>query len=68
MRHLSVGWLASKRASPSFAASVVMTLAYGTAPERYDDPDIVAVEKCLRRLGENLLPGKWKVSTFPLLK
>ncbi|KAF8735059.1 hypothetical protein AX14_002818 [Amanita brunnescens Koide BX004] len=51
-----------------FAASVVMTLAYGIAPERYDDPDIAAVEKCLRRLGENLLPGKWKVSTFPLLK
>ncbi|KAF8325350.1 cytochrome P450 [Amanita rubescens] len=51
-----------------FAASVVMILAYGITAERYDDPDIVAIEKCLRRLGESQLPGRWKVNTFPLLK
>ncbi|KAF8632718.1 hypothetical protein AX15_001715 [Amanita polypyramis BW_CC] len=51
-----------------FAASVVMALAYGSVPERHDDPDIVAVNVCLRRLGVNLLPGKWKVNIFPFLK
>ena len=45
-----------------------MILAYGITAERYDDPDIIAVEKCLRRLGESQSPGKWKVNTFPVLK
>jgi len=51
-----------------YAASIVMALAYGTMPERYDDPDVVSVNTCLRRLGENLVPGKWKVNTFPFLR
>lgn len=51
-----------------FAASVVMALTYGTVPERHNDPDIASVDACLRRLGEHLVPGKWKVNMFPFLE
>jgi hypothetical protein len=52
----------------SYAASVVMELTYGIVPKRHDDPDIASVNACLRRLGENLVPGKWKVNTLPFMK
>jgi cytochrome P450 len=51
-----------------YAASVVMELTYGIIPKRHDDPDVASVNACLRRLGENLIPGKWKVNTLPFMK
>lgn len=51
-----------------YSASVVMALAYGKDPKSHNDPDIVAVNECLTRLGNNLRPGLWKVDVFPFLK
>lgn len=51
-----------------YSASVVMALAYGKTPQSYDDPDVVAVNRCLTRLGNNLRPGMWKVDTYPFLR
>ncbi|PPQ68178.1 hypothetical protein CVT24_005065 [Panaeolus cyanescens] len=42
--------------------------SYGKTPQSYDDPDVVAVNRCLTRLGNNLRPGMWKVDTYPFLR
>ena len=51
-----------------YSASVVMALAYGKDPKSYEDPDILAVNRCLARLGNTLRPGVWKVDVFPFLR
>ena len=45
-----------------------MALAYGKNPKSYEDPDILAVNRCLARLGITLRPGVWKVDVFPFLR
>jgi hypothetical protein len=45
-----------------------MALAYGKNPKSYEDPDILAVNRCLARLGNALRPGVWKVDVFPFLR
>jgi hypothetical protein len=46
-----------------------MSLAYGlNEPRKNDDPVVLAVNRCLTRLGVNLRPGLWKVDAFPVLK
>ena len=52
----------------SYAASVVMLLAYGVLPNGPNDPDIEAVNDCLYRLGINMRPGVWMVDYWPLLR
>ncbi|KIJ99162.1 hypothetical protein K443DRAFT_680159 [Laccaria amethystina LaAM-08-1] len=51
-----------------YSASVVMNLAYGKNPKSYDDPDVIAVNRCLTRLGVTLCPGTWKVDIYPFLR
>ncbi|KIY72870.1 cytochrome P450 [Cylindrobasidium torrendii FP15055 ss-10] len=53
-----------------YAASVVMSLAYGPdkIPQSYDDPEVQSVNRCLTRLGLAMRPGVWKVDTFPFLR
>ena len=45
-----------------------MALAYGKNPKSYEDPEILAVNRCLARLGNTLRPGVWKVDVFPFLR
>ena len=45
-----------------------MALAYGKNPKSYEDPEILAVNRCLSRLGNTLRPGVWKVDVFPFLR
>ncbi|KAJ3560479.1 hypothetical protein NP233_g10811 [Leucocoprinus birnbaumii] len=51
-----------------YAAAVVMALAYGKIPKSYFDPTVLAVNRCLTRLGNNLRPGLWRVDAWPLLR
>jgi hypothetical protein len=45
-----------------------MELAYGKTPHGYNDPDVLAVNRCLTRVGINVCPGRWKVDIFPILR
>ena len=45
-----------------------MALAYSKVPKLYHDPVVVAVNRCLTRLGNNLRPGIWKVDVWPILR
>ncbi|KAG5637609.1 hypothetical protein H0H81_004001 [Sphagnurus paluster] len=45
-----------------------MALAYGKSPGKHDDPDVIAVNRCLVRLGENIRPGLWQVDNYPILR
>jgi len=45
-----------------------MALAYGKVPNAYDDPDVLAVNRCLTRLGVNVRPGLWRVDVYPILR
>ncbi len=40
----------------------------GRTPKSYTDPEVVAVNRCLNRLGETLRPGVWKVEAYPFLR
>ncbi|KJA15544.1 hypothetical protein HYPSUDRAFT_194208 [Hypholoma sublateritium FD-334 SS-4] len=51
-----------------YSAAVVMALAYGKNPKSYADPEVVAVNRCLTRLGDTLRPGVWKVEAYPFLR
>lgn len=51
-----------------YAAAVVMTLAYGKYPKSYYDPIVLAVNRCLTRLGNNMRIAYWKVDTWPFLR
>ncbi|RDB27330.1 O-methylsterigmatocystin oxidoreductase [Hypsizygus marmoreus] len=51
-----------------YSASVVMALAYGKDAGGHDDPDVVAVNRCLVRLGVALRPGLWQVDIYPFLR
>jgi cytochrome P450 len=51
-----------------YAASVVMSLAYGKTPSSTSDPIVQSVQRCLTLLGYTMRPGAWKVDTFPILK
>ena len=39
-----------------------MALAYGKPTGGYGDPDVVAINRCVRRLGIAIRPGVWKVT------
>lgn len=52
----------------SYAAAVVMALAYGKIPESFDDPIVQAVNRCLTRLGFAMRPGIWRVDAYPFLR
>jgi hypothetical protein len=53
----------------SYAASLILTLTYGTrTPTPASDPRVREVNDCLRRLGETILPGAWLVDTYPVLR
>lgn len=45
-----------------------MALAYGKVPKSYTDPIVLAVNRCLTRLGNNLRPGLWRVDNWPFLR
>lgn len=45
-----------------------MALAYGKNPKSYEDPEVMAVNRCLTRLGVTLRPGVWKVDVYPFLR
>lgn len=47
---------------------MVLALAYGKIPKSYHDPIVRSVNTCLTRLGLAMLPGAWKVDSYPLLK
>ncbi|KAL9715590.1 hypothetical protein Ac2012v2_000033 [Leucoagaricus gongylophorus] len=51
-----------------YAAAVVMALAYGKVPKSYADPIVLAVNRCLTRLGNNLRPGLWRVDNWSFLR
>lgn len=52
-----------------YAASVVMSLAYGKAtPTSYSDPEVLLVNKCLTRLTRAQLPGRYLVDSYPILR
>lgn len=52
-----------------YAASVVMAISYGkTTPTSYSDPEVQAVNCCLRRLGSALRPGTYLVDTYSFLR
>ncbi|KAI0933583.1 hypothetical protein AcV5_005691 [Taiwanofungus camphoratus] len=53
----------------TYAASVVMAISYGkTTPTSYSDPEVQAVNCCLRRLGSALRPGTYLVDTYSFLR
>lgn len=48
---------------------MIMTITYGkTTPTAYSDPEVVAVNLCLKRFGQVMRPGAYLVDTFPILK
>lgn len=52
-----------------YAASVIMSITYGkTTPTAYSDPEVVAVNRCLKRFGQVIRPGAYLVDTYPILK
>ncbi|KAI9566969.1 cytochrome P450, partial [Boletus coccyginus] len=55
--------------SRRFAASVIMEITYGkVTPTSYTDPEVLAVNRCLKRFGRAMLPGAYLVDTFPILQ
>ncbi|KAJ7587116.1 cytochrome P450 [Mycena floridula] len=52
-----------------YAASVIMTLAYGkTTSTLYSDPEVRQINEYTRRLGVAARPGSYLVDAFPLLR
>ena len=52
-----------------YAASVVMGITYGkVTPTSCSDPEVVAVNRCLKRFGQAVLPGAYLVDTYPILQ
>ncbi|KAF8139802.1 cytochrome P450 [Boletus edulis] len=52
-----------------YAASVVMGMTYGkVTPTSYSDPEVIAVNRCLKRVGHAMLPGAYLVDTYPILQ
>lgn len=46
-----------------------MSITYGKiTPTAYSDLEVVAVNRCLTRLGRTLRPGAYLVDTYPILK
>ena len=46
-----------------------MSITYGkTTPTAYSDPEVLAVNRCLSRLGQVMRPGAYLVDTYPILK
>ena len=57
------------RSSIRYAASVVMGITYGkVTPTSYSDPEVIAVNRCLKRFGQAVLPGAYLVDTYPVLQ
>jgi len=55
--------------SVRFAASVIMEITYGkVTPTSYTDPEVLAVNRCLKRFGRAVLPGAYLVDTYPILQ
>ncbi|KAF8551926.1 cytochrome P450 [Imleria badia] len=58
-----------QRHARRYAASVVMGITYGkVTPTSYNDPEVVAVNRCLKRFGRAILPGAYLVDTYPILQ
>ncbi|KAJ3487188.1 hypothetical protein NLI96_g3713 [Meripilus lineatus] len=52
-----------------YSASVVLSMVYGKkTPTRYSDPEVIEIEKTLKRVVECLHPGTYLVDSFPFLK
>ena len=52
-----------------YAASVIMGITYGkVTPTAYSDPEVIAVNRCLKRFGHAVLPGAYLVDTYPILQ
>ena len=46
-----------------------MEITYGkVTPTLYSDPEVVAVNRCLKRFGRAVLPGAYLVDTYPILQ
>lgn len=46
-----------------------MEITYGkVTPTSYSDPEVVAVNRCLMRFGEAIIPGAYLVDTYPILQ
>lgn len=46
-----------------------MEITYGkVTPTSYTDPEVLAVNRCLKRFGRAMLPGAYLVDTFPILQ
>jgi hypothetical protein len=46
-----------------------MEITYGkVTPTSYNDPEVVAVNRCLKRFGRAVLPGAYLVDTYPILQ
>ncbi|KAF9527922.1 cytochrome P450 [Crepidotus variabilis] len=54
--------------STRYSASILMSIAYGMKIRSYDDPEVLAIRRCLSRLAANFRPGHWKVEDFPFLR
>lgn len=52
-----------------FAASVVMEITYGkVTPTSYSDPEVIAVNRCLVRFGQAIVPEAYLVDTYLFLR
>ena len=46
-----------------------MGITYGkVTPTSYSDPEVIAVNRCLKRFGQAVLPGAYLVDTYPILQ
>lgn len=62
-------WVRLRPVDLRYAASVTMSITYGkTTPTAYSDPEVLAVNRCLSRLGRVMRPGAYLVDTYPILK
>ncbi|KAF8446404.1 cytochrome P450 [Boletus edulis BED1] len=52
-----------------FAASTVMEIIYGkTTPTSYNDPEVIAANRCIMRFGQAMTPKVYLVDTYPILR
>ena len=46
-----------------------MGITYGkVTPSSYSDPEVIALDRCLKRFGQAVLPGAYLVDTYPILQ
>ncbi|OCH86139.1 cytochrome P450 [Obba rivulosa] len=52
-----------------YAASFIMEVTFGkTTPTSYSDPEVQAIQQLVINLGTALLPGKYLVNSYPILR